>query len=122
MLEQLRPVDFTSQIEALARQRALSVRPAQAELHPDLARLRRRRAFPVKAAALFQALFPYPEYVATKYSLPPGSRKIYFYYLVRLKDLAQRYGWQLWRVLSSEETAAALAQRENALSDWWMVR
>jgi hypothetical protein len=121
VLEQLRPADFSPQIEALARQRVLSVRPAQPELHPDLARLRRRRSFPVKAAALFQVLFPYPEYVAAKYSLPPRSKKVYFYYLVRLKDLAQRYGWQLWRVLSSDETAAALARSENTLSDWCLA-
>jgi hypothetical protein len=121
VLGQLRPTDFTPQIEALARRRALSVRPAEPELHPDLARLRRRRPLSVKTGALLGALFPYPEYVAAKYSLPPGSRKVYFYYLVRLKDLARRYGWQLWRVLRSEEEAAALAQRENALSDWWMA-
>lgn len=121
ILEQLRPADFSPQIEALARQRILSVRPLAPELHPDLAHLRRRRPWRVKAAAVMGALFPYPEYVAAKYSLPPGSKKVYFYYLVRLKDLARRYGWQLWRVLRSDEAIQALAHNENALSEWWMT-
>jgi hypothetical protein len=120
-LDQLRPADFSPQIEALARQRTLSGPPLAAELHPDLARLRRRKPLRAKTTALLGTLFPYPEYVAAKYSLPPGSKKVYFYYLVRLKDLARRYGWQFWRVLRSDEAAAALAQRENALSDWWMA-
>jgi hypothetical protein len=122
VLQQLRPADFTPQIDALARERALSVRLSPPELHPDLARLRRNRPLRAKAAALLGVLFPYPEYVAAKYSLPPGSKKVYWYYVVRLKDLARRYGWQLWRVLRSDEGAAALAQRENALSDWCMAR
>jgi hypothetical protein len=121
VLDQLRPADFTPQIETLARQRALSVPPLVPELHPDLARLRRRKPLRVKTGVLLGTLFPYPEYVAAKYSLPPGSRKVYFYYLVRLKDLARRYGWQFWRILRSDEAMATLAQRENALSDWWMA-
>lgn len=121
VLDQLRPPDFSPQIEALARQRALRVRPLTPELHPDLAHLHRRRPWQIKALALMGALFPYPEYVAAKYSLPPGSIKVYFYYLIRLKDLARRYGWQLWRVLRSDEAVQALAHRENALSDWWMT-
>jgi hypothetical protein len=104
----------------LARQRALSVRLTPPELHPDLARLRRSRPGLAKATALFGALFPYLEYVAAKYSLEPGSKKVYWYYLVRLKDLARRYGWQFWRVVRSEEGIAALAARENALGEWWM--
>lgn len=121
VLDQLRPDDFTPPIEVLARQRALSVRPPQPELHPDLAHLRRRRPWQIKANAMLGALFPYPEYVAAKYSLPSGSKVVYFYYLVRLKDLARRYGWQLWRVLRSDEAVEALAHNENALSDWWMA-
>jgi hypothetical protein len=120
VLERLRPDDFTAQLDALAQERALSLRLAPPELHPDLARLRRSRPLRAKAAALFDALFPYPEYVAAKYSLEPGSKKVYWYYLVRLKDLARRYGWQFWRVVRSEEGIAALAARENALSDWWV--
>jgi hypothetical protein len=98
------------------------VRLAPPELHPDLARLRRKQPWQARATGLVGALFPYPEYVAAKYALPPGSKKVYFYYLVRLKDLARRYGWQLWRVVRSEEGAAALAARENALGEWWMAR
>jgi hypothetical protein len=120
-LDWLRPNDFTPQIDSLARQRILSLTHQTPELHPDLARLRRNKPLLVKTGTLLGTLFPYPEYVAAKYSLPPGSKKIYFYYLVRLKDLARRYGWQFWRVLRSDEEVEALAQRENALSDWWMA-
>jgi len=74
-----------------------------------------------KAARLLSILFPYPEYLAVKLSLPRGSKVGYFYYLVWLKYLARHYGWQFWRVMRNDETAIALAQSENALSDWWMA-
>jgi cytolysin (calcineurin-like family phosphatase) len=45
----------------------------------------------------------------------------YYHYLVWLNYLVRRYGWQFWSVMRNDETAATLAQSENALSDWWMA-
>jgi len=118
-LEQLQPPDFSPQVECLARQRALSVaRPSKLDLHPNLARLWRRQSLSRKAAALFHSLFPDPKIIASKYNLQPGSRKVYWYYSVRIKDLLARYGHQLWRLLSGDPRLHQLAAEENLLSDW----
>ena len=117
-MDQLRPPDFTPQLDALARERVLSVDISRPELNPNLTRLRRRQPWRSKAARLFGILFPYPEYVAAKLSLPRGSKVGFYYYLVWLKYLTHQYGWQFWRVMRNDETAVTLAQSENALSDW----
>jgi hypothetical protein len=117
VLKTLLPGDFNHQIDALARKRILS--PASTPpVHTDLARLRGGQPLRVKARALLNALFPYPEYVARRYSLAPGSKVVYFYYLVRLKDLLVQYGAQLWRLASGDENTLALSRRENELTDW----
>jgi len=121
VLGSLCPPDFTPELDAQAQQRVLSVDLSRPELNPNLTRLRRRRPLRAKAARLLSILFPYPEYLAVKLSLPRGSKVGYFYYLVWLKYLARHYGWQFWRVMRNDETAIALAQSENALSDWWMA-
>jgi hypothetical protein len=119
VLEQLRPSDFTPQLDALGRQRVFSVSLSPPELNPNLTRLHRRIPLRAEASRLLSILFPYPEYVAAKLSLPRGSKVVYFYYPVWLKYLARQYGMQFWRVLRSDEEATRLAQHENMLSDWW---
>lgn len=118
-LEQLQPPDFTPQIDRLARQRALSIaRPSKLDLHPNVARLWRRQPLHRKATTLFHSIFPSPEIIASKYCLQPGSRKVYWYYGVRMKELLARYGDQLWRLLSGDPQLHHLAAEENLLSDW----
>jgi hypothetical protein len=117
VLKTLRPGDFNPQIDALARKRVL--KPAGTPpVHTDLARLRGRQPLRVKVRAVLNTLFPYPEYVARKYSLAQGSKKVYFYYLVRLKDLLVQYGAQFLRLASGDEATMALSRQENELTDW----
>lgn len=117
ILEALQPSDFTPEIDALARERVLS--PASnPPLHTDLARLQGEQPLGVKARSILNILFPYPEYVARKYSLSPGTKRVYFYYLVRFKDLLVQYGAQLWKLASGDENTLDLSRQENALTDW----
>ena len=121
VLEQLHPSDFTSQLDDLARQRVLSADLSQPEVNPNLTRLRRRHPFRAKVARLLSILFPYPEIVAAKLSLPRGTKVTFFHYLVWLNYLVHRYGREFWRVMRNDETTSALAQSENTISDWWMA-
>jgi hypothetical protein len=121
-LGQLSPSDFTPQIDALAKERVMSADRSLPVLDPNLTRLRRRRPLRVKAKVLLSIIFPYPEYLAAKLSLPPGSKVGLSHHLVWIKYLVSRYGWQFWHVMRNDDTAAALAQNENSISDWWIAR
>jgi hypothetical protein len=119
VLGQLRPDDFSSQIDASARERVLSA-AEPTPINPYLLRLWGVEPLKGKLTLLRDSVFPPPEAVAQRYSLPPGSKRIYLYYLVRLVDLIRLNGRLIWRVLRRDSIAVAAVQRENALNDWWM--
>ncbi|MBN1148983.1 MAG: nucleotidyltransferase family protein [Anaerolineales bacterium] len=118
-LSALQPGDFTPQIEELARGRILN--PGKPPpLHPDLAGLWGKRALHSRLRPFLASLFPPVEYIAQRYSLPLNSKRIYLYYLLRLKDLLRQYGWQLALMLRGKQAARQTIQQENLLADWWM--
>jgi hypothetical protein len=53
------------------------------KLHPDL-------SFPEKLSNIFHEIFISPEEMTVRYKLPPSSRRIYFYYIVRFLSLLYR--------------------------------
>jgi Uncharacterised nucleotidyltransferase len=122
VLDQLYPADFNPQLDLMAQQRVLSLDSSMPEVNPNLTRLRRRRPVSAKAARLLSILFPYPEIVAAKLSLPSGTKVTYFHYLMWLNYLARRYGPEFWRMVRNDDATAELVQSENAISDWWMAR
>jgi len=60
--------------------------------------------------------------MATKYPVPTTSKRIYFCYLLRLKDLLVEHGRKGWQMFRQSKTMKAAAERENkgvnALIDW----
>lgn len=59
--------------------------------------------------------------MASFYSVPESSKRVYLCYLLRLKHLIQRYAWVVWRILRREETIMgeiAREERVSALMDW----
>jgi radical SAM protein with 4Fe4S-binding SPASM domain len=70
---------------------------------------------------LLARLFPSRQELALSYPAPPDSLRIWFYYPVRLKDLASRYGRAAWRALLGDARARATIEQSNrevALRAW----
>ncbi|HVH25700.1 MAG TPA: nucleotidyltransferase family protein [Vicinamibacterales bacterium] len=56
--------------------------------------------------------------IAERYGLPPASRKIYWYYPRRLKDVTTDYGPELWRFVRRGRQTIAQAEGRSQLAEW----
>jgi len=121
VLEALQPTDFNAQIDQLAREHVfISNKPLL--IHPDLAGLWGDRSLKARLTPFLNSLFPPREFIAQKYQLSTTSKKISWYYFVRLGELFRQYGEQVWQIVRGDENAKAFIRQENALSDWCLSR
>ena len=124
LLKTIRPHDFEESIMDWAREQIFAVRArnsANLFLSPNVAQLWGNRRLPGKAALFFKRVFPSPEEMVRLYPSASDSLWIYFYYLVRLRDILLRHSRQVWRLLRRDEALKALAKQENnftSLKEW----
>ncbi len=71
-----------------------------------------------KIHILLRSIFRPPKPLPQMYNLPENSLKVYFYYLVRARDLWRRYGHSARQMLAEESEFASKIDQDNALSDW----
>ncbi len=80
-----------------------------------------RRPLRDKAACVLRRVFPSRKELACLYCIPPDSPRIWLYYLVRFKDLVQRYGPVIWRAARRDRQTMATLERDidtAGLRDW----
>ncbi|MEW5804842.1 MAG: nucleotidyltransferase family protein [bacterium] len=76
-----------------------------------------------KAAFLQKSIFPSRQYMAKRYHLRSDSKRVYFYYLVRLHDAFLRYRPVVWRLCLRDREMTALIKvdsRQIATQKWLM--
>jgi hypothetical protein len=126
-LERMKPVDFYPEIANLARAKIMARDEQFSPLSPNLTLLWGGKPLGQKAAAYLRRLFPGREYMARMYPAANRGFMIYFYYLVRLKDLSRRYGLKSvyrmyvhgsWSLVRDKNMRDTLAKRDNVLMDW----
>ena len=129
LIEALKPCDFDERFIALAREQIFSKRMGTEHilsLSPDIAKFWRSKRLRDKAAAfliILKEVFPAREVLAREYPPPSDSGRIYFYYAIHFKDILQRHGRNVWRLLRGDEEMQAFAKREcdiATLEDWLM--
>ncbi len=90
-------------------------------LSANVAVLRRSGRLSDNINVFMRGLFPSPKDMAQRYSISPGSLKVYYYYLKRLRELLVRNGNDIWKLLRRDPETVKLADRVNdriALQDW----
>jgi hypothetical protein len=83
------------------------------------------KTFSGKIRRLLINTFPSPHVLAGVYPVLPSSKRIYYYYLVRVKDLIQRHGKTLLALLRQDAAAVTQAKKEAqgyALADWLTLK
>jgi hypothetical protein len=124
LLKTIRPPDFQERIMDWTREQIFTVRTensANLLLSPNVAQLWGNERLQGKASLFLKRTFPSPEEMVKLYPSASGSVWIYFYYLVRLRDILLRHSRQVWRLLRRDEAMQALAKQENnfiSLKDW----
>jgi hypothetical protein len=121
MLNALEPHDLDPQFVAWAQELIFAGPNGPLPMNPKIARVWKAKQFQDEVSILLKFAFPSPEVMSTLYSVSPSSKRVYLYYLIRLKDLFLRYGNASWRLLHHDEDAIAWAEQEtrgNTLIDW----
>lgn len=68
---------------------------------------------------LFAArLFLPAQEMAVKYDIDPRSRWLYFYYLLRLKDLSARFAHRTWRMWFGDPVMHTIKGQQEKLQQW----
>jgi hypothetical protein len=126
LMKALKPGDFDERFVALARNQIFSRRPRSGpplSMWPAVARFWGSARLRDKVSLFFKGFFLPREAMARIYPPPADSIRIYFYYVVRLRDLLRVYGCDVWRWLRRDEEMQAFAKEGKdltTLKDWLM--
>ena len=126
LMKIIKPSDFDERFMVLAKERIFAYEHWNSDglsLSSNIAQLWGSERLLDKGTLFLRRAFPSPEEMARTYPAPSDSIRIYFYYLVRIKDLLLRHGCRVWRLLRWNERMRGLAKKENdisALKDWLM--
>ena len=91
------------------------------EMSANVAKLRELGKPGDKINLFLKVVFPSTGEMIHRYSIAPGSMKLYFYYVKRVLELVKKHSGDVWKLIWREPEAMELAGRVNnrtALRDW----
>jgi hypothetical protein len=118
VLDELRPDQFDPRLPVWALDRLLSRSSESQSLGPRFMRLWRAGSYRQRILGLLTMIFPSPEVVAEHYGVRADSRRVYYFYLVRLKNEFFRTYRPLRRLLTREPATRAAAEEDKVLTEW----
>ncbi len=124
LLEALKPGDFEERFSTLAREQIFSRRLRTGpplSMWPAVARFWGSARLRDKVTLFLKGFFLPREAMARMYPAPADSLRIYYYYVIRLKDLLRVYGPYIWGWLRRDKEMQALAKDGKDLTilkDW----
>jgi Uncharacterised nucleotidyltransferase len=117
-LERLKPASFDETLLPTAISQIFTDKSFAHSLAPHLARIMGDTTWWAKLRGFQRRLFISKTSLAKSYSLSPSSPKIYWFYLVRLKDLLHNHLGNALRLLNKDTQLTQLAGRTLTLMDW----
>jgi hypothetical protein len=126
LMESLKPSDFDERFVDLAKDQIFSRRSRTGQplsMWPAVARFWGANRLRDKVSLFLKGFFLPREAMARLYPIPADSVRIYFYYVVRFRDLLRVYGRDVWRWLRRDKEMQAFAKEGKdltTLKDWLM--
>ncbi|MFO7665881.1 MAG: nucleotidyltransferase family protein [Desulfobacterales bacterium] len=126
LMKALKPGDFDERFAALARDQIFSRGPRNGpplSMWPAVARFWGSARIRDKVFLFLKGFFIPREAMARLYPAPADSIQIYFYYVVRLRDILGVYGHDVWRWLRRDKEMQDFARKGKdltTLKDWMM--
>ncbi len=117
VLCQLQPTGVESTVVAQAVCQLFSAQRSAQIVSTEFAQMWETQSLRQKVQLIWARLFS-PTLISQEYGVEPSSRKLYFYYPVRCKDLVVRYGYILWRLWRRDPLLNATTQRKHQLATW----
>jgi hypothetical protein len=119
VLQQLQPDHFHQKIINIAINQIFADNTTNTNFSSTFAQLWHVQSFYKKVQILWSNIFLPPERLILYYPIRLESRSLYFYYLVRCKDLLVDYGGITWRLLRSDPQLTESTRDRNALLQWF---
>jgi hypothetical protein len=113
MLKALEPNELDPSLITWAKRQTFGGLGEALSISLNLARMWEADRLQDKVTILLRSAFPSPELMATMYSVPLSSKRVYLYYPMRLIDLILRHGRTAWRLFRGDREVIASAEREN---------
>jgi hypothetical protein len=110
-----------SELVACAREHIFFNHDTSSTISYNLVRFWKTQRFQDKAAAFLKFVFVSRKTMAAMYPVSPASKRIYYYYLVRIKDVFLRHGRTGWRLFYHDKKTTSIAEyknREIELEQW----
>lgn len=126
VMQGLKPHDFDERFVTLAGEQIFSRKERTGQplsMWPAVARFWGSARLRDKVSLFVKGFFIPREAMARLYPPPADSLRIYFYYVVRLRDLVRVYGRDVWRWLKRDKDMQAFAREGKdltVLKDWLM--
>jgi hypothetical protein len=125
VLDQLKPVDYDSQIEIWAIEQIFPNAVQQKYVPIKVAKTLKQRSFKDRFTVFSSSVFPSRSYMSTRYPVQPNSVKLFFYYPQRWFYLVTRYGHSIWKLIIGNKDAQKTNQRDMItlnLAEWLSKR
>jgi len=117
-LRRLEPASFDPRLVAWATDRLLERRQYRRVLGPKLVRVWQNDSHRDQVRSLLAMAFPAPEVVAASYDVSPRSKRVYWFYLVRLKQEFFRTRRTMGKLLLRDGEVTEIAEEDKVLAEW----
>lgn len=114
----LQPVEFDDTLIAVARGITLTDGRKNRAMPATMVKMSDAATFQAKVRACVRQIFVPRSELADHYAVRRDSRRLLFYYLVRLKDLLVRHGRTAVRVFRGDPALASMAHQKAIVQDW----
>ncbi len=118
ILERLRPADVTEGILETAHAQILAYNGFSVPVHISLAKLLESRRLRDRIRIVWQRIFLPRAVLATLYSVPADSARIYGCYPRRVIDILCRHGHTLRKFRAQDAPLRSLVERTNRIAVW----
>lgn len=112
LLNQLRPADFNSSIEAWALKQIFPHNELRPHLPVKIVKTWSKSNFLEKLTMLLNFVFPSRSFMSIRYKIAPNSKFLSWYYFRRIFELPIQHGPNIWFLFKGDETALQINQRE----------
>ena len=118
VLHSLRPRSFDLLLVDAVLEQLFTPDASGFRIGPTLAKALHQSSGPSRFRAMIGRVLLPKEQIADRYSVPPGSWRVYLYYPIRAIGLLFRHSGLIWRISRGHRKTAQTIRRVGSIAEW----